>query len=456
MRTPTHTRPDPPFTGNARRCEAYDGAVLERDPIPNTPTDAARASSEPAMTPSMNAGSPSLPRATSRRLRRWIAPSLASLALHAALGVVIGTVAIGTYMRSTPEMAPIEIVVDFSHVGLGEAAAPDARGERDSPQSDSPRVGSTDAVARVATSAGPSGRDALSAATPADPSNQSADAALRSKIAERLAAVNSQGGTSRAIPRSGSASPDGSADPDQGRSAEGSIGNQVQKRLGNASNTGSGTLAGVAPPATFAGLQASNAQSIAYVVDASGSLIGTLPVVRRELEASLRTLTSEQRFAVLFFQRNAALEPPMSDQPVQRDQPSQRGRLQPATPTAIDRTLRWAEEIRPTGRSNPLPALERALKLEPDVIFLLSADITGSGDFEMGRDELLKALDRLNPLDPATGRRPTRIHCVQFLDADPLDTLRRIAEIHGGRDAYRFLSRESLGLGAKAIEPLAR
>ncbi len=351
-------------------------------------------------------------------------------------------------MRSTPETAPIEIVVDFNHAGLAEAATPDARGERDGTQSDSPRLGSTDAVARVATPTGASGRDALSVATPADRSDQSVDAALRSKIAERLAAVNSQVGTRQTIPTESAGSGSAGASP----AAPGaSLGERTEEGLGtplaDPNGLGGGTRAGVAPPATFAGLRASNAQSIVYVVDASGSLIGTLPVVRRELEASLRTLTPDQRFAVLFFQRNAALEPPG---------PSQRSRLQAASPAAIELVLRWAGEIRPTGRSNPLPALERALALEPDVIFLLSADITGSGDFEMGRDELLKALDRLNPLDAATGRRPTRIHCVQFLDADPFDTLRRIAEIHGGRDAYRFLSRESLGLGAREIEPLAR
>jgi len=35
---------------------------------------------------------------------------------------------------------------------------------------------------------------------------------------------------------------------------------------------------------------------------------------------------------------------------------------------------------------------------------------------------------------------------VQFLDPDPLETLRRIAEQHGGPDGYRFLSRAELGL----------
>jgi hypothetical protein len=99
------------------------------------------------------------------------------------------------------------------------------------------------------------------------------------------------------------------------------------------------------------------------------------------------------------------------------------------------------------------------------VIFLLSTDITGSGEFEMASDEILRRLNTLNPLDPETGRRLTRIQCVQFLDPDPLDTLKRIAREHAGGSppmnaapqidgapgsgeptGFRFLSREQLGL----------
>jgi hypothetical protein len=419
---------------------------MERDPIPNPPGSTTIVSPQLAPTPTMNASSSLPSRTAPHRLRRWIAPSLASLALHAALGAVIGTVAIGTYMRSTPETAPIEIVVDFNHAGFAEAASPDARGERDSPEPES-----TDAVARVATPTGASGRDALSVATPAVPPNESADAALRSKIAERLAAVNSQSGTSRTIPDPGRPS-DGSARRGQGATRDGARELPLGTQTGSGGDLAGGGPAGVAPPATFAGLRASNAQSIVYVVDASGSLIGTLPVVRRELEASLRSLSPSQRFAVLFFQRNTTLTMHAGSTESERRGESPANRLVAASPAAISGVLTWAETIRPAGRSNPLHALEQALTLEPDVIFLLSADITGSGEFEMGRDELLRSLDRLNPLDPATGRRPTRIHCVQFLDADPLDTLQRIATMHGGRDAYRFLSRESLGLGAREVE----
>ena len=80
------------------------------------------------------------------------------------------------------------------------------------------------------------------------------------------------------------------------------------------------------------------------------------------------------------------------------------------------------------------------------MLFLLSENITGSGEFEIDQADLLKLLDELNPVDRKTGRRVTLIKCVQFLDPDPLDTLLRIAQHHGGPDGYRFLSRAELGL----------
>ncbi len=187
----------------------------------------------------------------------------------------------------------------------------------------------------------------------------------------------------------------------------------------------------------FAGVRASNARRIVYVVDASGSMIGTLPIVLEEVTRSLKALAPDQSFSLLFFQRNESIGAPPAD------------RLIPAVPATIERSLRWASQrIIPAGRSNPIKALETALRMRPDVIFLLGTSITGSGEFEIASDELLARLDGLNPAD-ASGRRRARIQCVQFLDPDPLDILRRIAEAHGGPDGYRFLSRAELNVAPK-------
>ncbi len=187
--------------------------------------------------------------------------------------------------------------------------------------------------------------------------------------------------------------------------------------------------------ATFVGMTTTNARRIVYVIDASGSMIRSLQIVIRELARSLGTLSPRQGFAVIFFQRNQAVSVPPAN------------RLTPATPQARDRALDWIDDhVIPAGRSNPLAALERGLNLRPDVLFLLSENITGSGEFEIDQADLLSLLDELNPIDRKTGRRVSQINCVQFLDPDPLDTLRRIAERHGGPDGYRFLSRAELGM----------
>lgn len=188
--------------------------------------------------------------------------------------------------------------------------------------------------------------------------------------------------------------------------------------------------------ASFAGLRAGNVRSVVFVVDASGSMMASLRTVIDELARSLSRLNPTQRFSIVFFQRNGAIAAPPE------------GRLRPATPEAIRTAIDWARrEIRPAGRSDPIAALERALALEPDAIFLLGTAVTGTGDFEASTDEILARLERLNPIDAESGRRKVEIQCIQYLDPDPAGTLRAIAGRHSGDYGFRFVSRESLGLG---------
>lgn len=188
--------------------------------------------------------------------------------------------------------------------------------------------------------------------------------------------------------------------------------------------------------ASFVGLSSTNARRIVYVIDASGSMIRSLPIVIEELARSLDGLVGQQEFTVIFFQRNEALIVPPVD------------RLSPGTDDEKARVLAWIDQhVIPAGRSNPLSAIELALGFDPDVIFMLSENITGSGEFEIDQSDLLALLEDLNPLD-SSGRRPTQINCVQFLDPDPLRTLEKIARRHGGERGYKFLDRAELGLRA--------
>jgi len=211
--------------------------------------------------------------------------------------------------------------------------------------------------------------------------------------------------------------------------------------LGSAGSAGAGALSQFAPGgprggATFVGVSSgSNARRIVYVIDASGSMIANLQTVVEELGRSLENLSPQQSFAAIFFQKNEALVVPPAD------------KLIAATPREKTRALEWIRDnVVPIGRSNPLAALEAALAFDPDVIFVLSEDITGSGEFEIDQRDLLARLNELNPIDPVTGRRATQINCIQFLEPDPLRTLEMIARAHGGANGYRLLTKRDLGL----------
>jgi len=201
-------------------------------------------------------------------------------------------------------------------------------------------------------------------------------------------------------------------------------------------NAGGGGGGGTSGGVQFIGLRAgSNARDIIYVIDASGSMIPTFQFIVDELARSLDQLTEDQRFAVVFFQRNEALWAPPANT------------LTAATTAEKRRVIAWIrEKVIPAGRSNPLGALESALAVRPQAIFLLSSNITGSGEFEIDQADLLAMLDRLNPANAESGARPVQINCLQFIETDPLGTLQKIAEAHGGPTGYRSVSRADLGL----------
>lgn len=193
------------------------------------------------------------------------------------------------------------------------------------------------------------------------------------------------------------------------------------------------------PVIEFAGVRATNARRIVYVVDASGSMVTFLQIVLDELFRSLEQLDERQQFAIIFYNRRITEVPP-------------RGRLQKATSAARRRAIEWintGDHVLPGPESNPVAALERAFDLHPEVIFLLSDSITGSGAHEVEQASLLASLDALNPIrDARTGRRDVLIRCVQFLGEpeDEVGTMRRIAQEHGGADGYTVYDRKAMGL----------
>jgi len=187
--------------------------------------------------------------------------------------------------------------------------------------------------------------------------------------------------------------------------------------------------------AAFMGLEAVSARNIVYVVDASGSMLLHLSTVVRGLEQSLFDLNKKQSFAILFFQKDQVIAvPPLN-------------RLVSANTKNIKKAMQWiqyGDNVVPTGRSNPTKAIARALQMKPDLVYVLSENIRGAGQYEVSPEQLLASLDSMNPVDSRNGRRRVRINCIEFLTTDPANTMRRIAENHGGIDGYTFIDRSKV------------
>jgi hypothetical protein len=198
--------------------------------------------------------------------------------------------------------------------------------------------------------------------------------------------------------------------------------------------------AGETPGVSFGGVAAPAATRIVFVVDASGSMIGAFRAVIREVERTLRQLDSRQSFTVLLFQGDRVLSPK-----------TRRGGMRPATPTAVDAVVEWMRDANPKDQSDPSKALKEAFSLDPQVVYLVSTDITGTGNYEVDREQLFTLLEKLNPRR-GDGRRDTLVRCIQLLDEDRLGTLREIARRHGvdpeGEDesGFAFIGRSALGL----------
>ena len=176
------------------------------------------------------------------------------------------------------------------------------------------------------------------------------------------------------------------------------------------------TLGGGAGPEFFGlGATAPGVRTIVFVVDRSGSMVGTFAAVRAELKRSISALRRSQKFHVIFFNSSDPVEnPPM--RPV----------------NAVDANKReffeFLQNVTPGGGTRPERAMRRALALEPDLIYFLS-----DGLFEA---ELLDRLDEWNRT------RRTKIYTIAYLDQSGRKLLESIARQHGGE--FKFVTDDEL------------
>jgi hypothetical protein len=206
---------------------------------------------------------------------------------------------------------------------------------------------------------------------------------------------------------------------------------------------GGAAASAVAAPEFFGAKGEREATRIVYVVDASGSMVSSLPSVVKELKRSLQQLGQGQWFQVLMF-REGSVERPSGLWGVAEDA------LIRATDENRRAVYRWLDGVVASRRGDPGPAIERAMEFRPDLVFLLSKGILdgarGSEEVTRSRDDLLERLEQLNPRRGPEGRRRTTIKVIQFFDNDPGGVLHAIAERHGGAAGFTFISRKELGL----------
>ena len=160
---------------------------------------------------------------------------------------------------------------------------------------------------------------------------------------------------------------------------------------------------------------AGDARTVAFVCDASGSMIGSFQSLKAEVGKAVAALRPDQAFCVMFFSND-------------RYQDFRDGRPVAATAENKRELRRWLVDISTTGTSNPVPALERAFEGGPDLIYVVT-----DGDFP-NNDEVLARVAGLN-----RGKQ-TRVNTVAFfpggeeaeLSESFVAVLTRLAEDHGG------------------------
>lgn len=161
---------------------------------------------------------------------------------------------------------------------------------------------------------------------------------------------------------------------------------------------------------------------VVFICDSSGSMDGEPKLLLvEELRKTVDALRPIQFYNVLFFS-DAAFHGCFEEG------------LRSANPSNKGVTHEFLDRLVVRGGTNPLPALEAAFRMKPQLIFFLT-----DGRFETVRhDEVQKTVDQLN------ADNSVMINTIQFMNRDQVaeDLLREIAAKHGGQ--YRFVGRDDL------------
>jgi von Willebrand factor type A domain len=174
----------------------------------------------------------------------------------------------------------------------------------------------------------------------------------------------------------------------------------------------------------FFGVQAEG-NTFCYVVDSSGSMKrdGAFDAAKSELMRSLASMKPTQRFFVFFFSEE--IDALTLDGKEPEKYPVY------ATPENIQKTLAWVQRIPIRGGKPPNDALDLAIEMQPDGIFLLF-----DGDTKVDVASHLQESNRSYDIISGTSVR-VPIHTIGFYTQKFEALMKRIAEENSG--TYRFV-----------------
>jgi len=167
-------------------------------------------------------------------------------------------------------------------------------------------------------------------------------------------------------------------------------------------------------------------QSVVYVCDATGTMQGKMPGLKRELIRSVNALEPSQFFNIIFFQGDHVI--PLEKSPV------------PAVDDTKKRLPAMLKKIDARESTDPYPALRAAFAMKPDIIYLIT-----DGFDQMEKPEFLTAeFARLNP------NKKIHVHTLYVSQSDReeprdkpfMELLERVAKENGGTFLQYFPPRE--------------
>jgi hypothetical protein len=202
-------------------------------------------------------------------------------------------------------------------------------------------------------------------------------------------------------------------------------GGTMALRPGSGSGLGSGDAGGSpfgvvgggggsGPRTNFMG-SGGNAKRIVFICDASGTMLASFPMLRRELQKTISKLVPAQSFNVIFFKGSQAES--VEGFP---------GALVAATGENKSKAYKWISEYVPEMDTNPFPAIEKAFSMQPELVFVLTDGFDNVASYKQVRDAF----------DKANASRKAKVMTILLQttpDAELATLLEQIAADHGGR-----------------------